>query len=1147
MADAGSATFRAIADFSRLRKESRAAARELRGVKDSARDADRSLAEAQQRSEDAAKALRSSQQQVRRSSEALEAARRREADAAGRVRIAEQQLADVRAKSGGNTARRVAAEERLAKTMRDLDAAQRNTVKRSGELDAAQERLVVSTREVEQAQARLRGSTERSTSVWGRLRQAVRGASDDHDRFGNVVSGIGKRLPRVIGLITKLTAVLGAAALASGALHAGAAGVMSLVGAIGALSGAVGVLPAVFAAAGAGIATLKIGLSGFGDVMKAVAEGDAEAFEESLKGLTPAAQGVARALWELRPAFQAIKDTVQERLFSGLADQVRELGRIYLPMLQNVLGDVATSMNRAAREVAGFMRESRAVDATRRIFDRIGDAFDRLVPSARNLVEAFLDIADVGSEFLAPIADGITDATRRFREFIAQARESGQLREWIGTGIDAVKRLGSTVGNVGSIIMGVFRAAESTGRNFLVTLDEGTEKIAAWVNSTKGQTALADFFRAASDAAATLVPILVAVADVVGTQVAPLLARLANQIGPGVESVVRGLGTAFEVASPHLEDFFAAVGDLLDALGGAGPLVGALAGGLADVLTPAVQALTWALEALTGWFNSLPQPMQELVGGLGGVALAAGVAVFALGRIIAIGRSVVATFGAIKAAAAAVGLIKMPDLDVADADRKGAAAGKVARGGFLRALGDGLATAAGAVFSGSFWAKAGALLGRVGPKLLQLGRFLGPWGLAITTAITAAWALWDNWDQVSTFVSDAATAVGDKFAEWGPKIGEALASAGLAVLTWFADLPGKIGEWLAALPQQLWDLFVAALTYAAEGVGYGIGLILAAVVGIPVLISTALWELGQILWQLFTDAWQRAKQATIDAGTAIYDWALGLPGRIRDAVASLGETLSRWASDAWSWADRTARDITNGTVDWLTRLPGRIGDAVSALPGQIDRWARDTWDRASRAFGDGVRALEDWARGLPGRIANAVGNVGQTLYNAGASIIEGFGRGIKNAVQDVYNFVSGIAGRIAALKGPITYDRVLLVEHGRSIIDGLNRGLQSQFPQVEKTLRSMTDAIPDLTMPVRTTGLEALRNAAALSSGIGVNVAPTLTPRLGDPTWTGAGVSVSVTQNIYNPAPETPSESLTRRMRRVSELGLREALDRRAG
>ena len=86
-------------------------------------------------------------------------------------------------------------------------------------------------------------------------------------------------------------------------------------------------------------------------------------------------------------------------------------------------------------------------------------------------------------------------------------------------------------------------------------------------------------------------------------------------------------------------------------------------------------------------------------------------------------------------------------------------------------------------------------------------------------------------------------------------------------------------------------------------------------------------------------------------------------------------------------------------------------------------------------MGRGDRVLR---RGT-GAILGALGDVADLLDNIGKTIIASLGRGIKDGFKDVNNFVSGIASKIASIKGPLEYDRKLLVAGGLAIMGGPER------------------------------------------------------------------------------------------------------------
>lgn len=110
---------------------------------------------------------------------------------------------------------------------------------------------------------------------------------------------------------------------------------------------------------------------------------------------------------------------------------------------------------------------------------------------------------------------------------------------------------------------------------------------------------------------------------------------------------------------------------------------------------------------------------------------------------------------------------------------------------------------------------------------------------------------------------------------------------------------------------------------------------------------------------------------------------------------------------------------------------------------------RDTFSAVKRLFSE-----------LGSTITSAVGNLGGLLYNAGRSLIDGLLRGIRAAIPGLDSLLGWITSKLPSWKGPLDVDRRILEPSGRAVMAGFQRGLESSYESVRRSLGGLTMAMP---------------------------------------------------------------------------------------
>ena len=125
----------------------------------------------------------------------------------------------------------------------------------------------------------------------------------------------------------------------------------------------------------------------------------------------------------------------------------------------------------------------------------------------------------------------------------------------------------------------------------------------------------------------------------------------------------------------------------------------------------------------------------------------------------------------------------------------------------------------------------------------------------------------------------------------------------------------------------------------------------------------------------------------------------------------------------------------------------------------ISTFLSGAWESIKGAVSDGIQGVFDFFSGLGSKILDAIGDVGSLLWDAGKSIIDGLWRGLESAWSSVTGWFGEITSAIPNLKGPRSVDAKLLVDNGRVIMDGLLGGMKDGWTGVEGYLSERTAAI----------------------------------------------------------------------------------------
>lgn len=475
-----------------------------------------------------------------------------------------------------------------------------------------------------------RRKIERDTRSWAKTLGMNLGSLIGKGLVTGIVGALGALLrgTLMLGKLALVTAAIAAVASAIGALIGAIINLLpwigELVSAAIAAAGALLLIPGAIATVIALVATLKIGLQGVSEALKAGLTGDVEKFNEALEKLAPNAQRFVRELVRLKPSWDRLRMPIQNALFSEMAELMRQLAVVYLPILEKGLTKVAGVLNTAFVGTMRMLTDPRAAGDIAAILDNAARAASSFVGALFPLLKILRDVAVVSSTVLADLSTGLVPIVREWADTIAQMREDGSLAQLILDGLAALKDFVGLAGDLIGILRGIFRAAGGSEGGGIFGFFERLNEL---VNSVSGQQALTELFTAFGDMAIALTPVLLVLVKAI-TPIAQGLAQIAVAFQPGLTALVEALGQALASLAPAI----IALAPVFDALAmGMQPLADIISGlliGFAPGFVMFLDSLRSVLEDLA--------PVAEPVGqALGLLAAVFGQLLAALAPVVA--------------------------------------------------------------------------------------------------------------------------------------------------------------------------------------------------------------------------------------------------------------------------------------------------------------------------------------------------------------------------------------------------------------------------------------------------------------------------------------------------------------------------------
>ena len=323
----------------------------------------------------------------------------------------------------------------------------------------------------------------------------------------------------------------------------------------------------------------------------------------------------------------------------------------------------------------------------------------------------------------------------------------------------------------------------------------------------------------------------------------------------------------------------------------------------------------------------------------------------------------------------------------------------------------------------------------IGNAINAVVNFIKPYWQALVTFFTGIWTsivagvtpIWQGLVNVFNSIINAIVAVWQALAPIiVPIVAGVVAIIGATLIT-IVTVFQTVWNMLVPIVQVVWQLISTVVSTAITMLG--------TVIQTGLAIIVAIWN---VVWNTFSIV----VSTVWNVITTIISTVLNVIAGIIQAITAAIQ--GDW-SGAWNAIQNVVSTVLNAISSIVSSVLSGVAGIFSGVMNGLKSVVSAVWNGIKSLFSEGVNFIKSV--------------VHIDLGAAGRAIMNSLWNGMKSIWNGIKNWVSGIADWIKEHKGPISYDRKLLIPAGQAIMNGLNNGLINGFGEVQSNVSDMANQI----------------------------------------------------------------------------------------